>query len=160
MGAWGRASFAAVGLWILLGSCAGEDFDSGGGGSGGTSADAAVDRQDDAPVCTTADAGAVGDCTDELFCRSCNQVTTGEPSCDECARTHCCAQAVECMADQACARLMACYFKRCKGQTATTCPFEQCADCLQNYGLFALELGPCMFQNCKQPVDHCPQLVW
>jgi hypothetical protein len=167
---WGRACFWLAFLSLLpAAACSGDDFESeGSGGSGAGAAGSSGGSAGAAAQCgAAAAAGAAGadvnDCTSELYCKGCDQVSTALSSCDECARTNCCQDAVTCMADPDCARLMVCFFKRCTHQSASVCIFDQCSDCLGNIGQFT-KLAACIDNHCKgdgtdASTDPCPHLV-
>ena len=166
MGAWSRASCASVTILSLAVSCSGDEFDSSGsGGSSGTGgADAGGGSAGSASNCGSAGAppSDAATCSNELYCRTCNQVTTGSASCDECARSRCCESALECMGDLACAQLLACYFNNCRNLSATNCIFDSCGSCTQNIGEFTFGIAACIQNNCKGKdgtTDPCPQLV-
>ncbi len=167
MGARSGAICGAVAGYLLLqlASCAGEDFSSkGSAGTGGSSgAQASGGSSGSSGACASSGAAGqdVGDCTSELYCKGCNQVSTSRGTCDECARTKCCNQALECMSDPACARLLSCFFKNCIDRSASVCIFDYCTDCLQNVGEFTV-LAACIMNECKgqdAAADQCPQLL-
>jgi hypothetical protein len=154
-----------------MAGCSGDDFDSSGaGGSSATggSAGSAAGSAGQGAQCGAAAAGGaagadVGDCTSELYCKGCDQVSTTVGSCDQCARTQCCTQAAACMADASCARLMVCFFKSCLHQSASACIFDQCDGCIGGVGPFTA-LAACIDNNCKGDgtdagTDPCPHLI-
>ena len=168
--AWGRALCLGFGVALWIAGCSGDDFESTGTGGTGGSAGSADGSAGQGAQCGAAAAGGapgtgVGDCPSGLYCKGCDQVSTTVGTCDQCARTQCCAQATTCMADPSCARLMVCFFKLCLGVSASACIFDQCDDCIVDGGLgpFTL-LAACIQNNCKGDGtdagnDPCPHLI-
>jgi hypothetical protein len=159
MSVWPRACATLGIVAALLVSCSGEEFTS----AGSAGADAAAGSGGAGAACGSGGAGGaiVGDCTNDLFCKTCEQVNTAVVSCDECARSRCCNEALACMQDLACSRQMSCYFRRCTNRSATECFKEHCLECKQSFGLFLL-LSACISRECKTSdsgLDPCPHLI-
>jgi hypothetical protein len=167
----GRAARAWVSMFcfaFVASSCGGSDFtadESGGGGAGGAGAfDAGSDAssggqagaasggQSGSAAGGQAGADAGNACDMTLTGNTCNEVTTGDATCDSCGRQHCCAEVETCLGNADCRRLMACFVTSCKNQEPVSCGASACSACLQQVLMFT-SVSSCLQTNCNA---ECP----
>ncbi len=80
---------------------------------------------------------------------SCTQLTTGNPTCDACAHSTCCAQIDACLTNSACTGFLSCISQNCQnaGSNLNACAQQYCSQ--YSAGINAYNtLAQCIGQSC------------
>jgi hypothetical protein len=86
-------------------------------------------------------------CLDPFYGKTCSQLTTGDATCDACAKAYCCSSIDTCLADQTCAQAIYCAVNFCANAVdPTACLTTTCALCSSTPAVF--EVLSCLQLEC------------
>lgn len=168
---WIRAGILGGIVCLFYAACGGDDFssespgngDASVGGSGATGGAATGGSAGTVSTGgtgnTTADAApeAPGNCDNAVSATACDQLSTGNTTCDQCGQDNCCSQVNACIADAACARALQCYLDHCFDQPATGCMLVNCQPCINSSITPFTAMSGCLLDMCGGTAGVCPQ---
>lgn len=123
-----------------------------GGGSGGVGGGSGGSTTGGSGGVGGGSGGASAGCQDAFWQKSCQTISSGDATCDSCAKTYCCNKIDPCLANQNCAQGLYCALTYCANAAdPLSCLMSSCLSCASSQPL--IDVSTCLQTNCP---TQCP----